>query len=570
MGNSRKNNLFTQVPVKPPKRSLFDLSHEVKMSGKFGYLYPVLCVDTLPGDSFRDTMNCMLRFAPMAAPVMHRFDVTTHFFFAPYRILWDNWQDFITGGTDGTAAPIPPYFTPTGINALLGPLVMQSGSLWDYLGLPVSPAIDPVAFSTEQISALPFYAVAKVFNDYYRDPNLVGGQAWIVNANGELPIPTELDGDVSADLEATQILMGLTPGADASWLRRGFEKDYFTSALPWAQRGAQVLMPLSGVAEASDIEYRNPAIFFDSGTQTPPASQPALFAAGAGGGNSGITDQTQFQRIENIDSITFTNAATTINDFRRALAIQKWLEANARGGARYTEQIKSHFDETVPDFRLQRAEYLGGGKQPVQISEVLATAEMEAGPQVGDMYGHGLSVGRTNKFSYRCHEHGVVLGFLSVTMRTAYSQGIPKMFSRRDKYEYAWPELAHLGEQEIKTKEVFYSFALADDDDNDLLFGYIPRYAEYKFQNDRIAGDFRGSLSFWHEGRRFTQRPVLDGIFTTIYEDGDGGSTVPNSLEESFRRIFNVNDGTDYLWMQLYHHLTVKRPLPYFGVPSII
>lgn len=570
MGNSRKSNLFTQVPVKPPKRSLFDLSHEVKMSGKFGYLYPVLCVDTLPGDSFRDTMNCMLRFAPMAAPVMHRFDVSTHFFFVPYRIIWDNWQDFITGGSEGTEAPLIPFFTPAGIATELGDAkTMQIGSLWDYLGLPTAPAGTPVVTSTEQISALPFYAVAKVFNDYYRDPNLTapyGGDS------GEIPIPTEVDGNVNANTDALLFLMALSPEGSSAFLRRGFEKDYFTSALPWAQRGAQVLMPLSGVAVEGDIVYKAQSDYFNFDGTNPAVGgiNAAQFRNAAGQAIlEGVTDD-KATRVENIDTITFDNAATTINDFRRALAIQKWLEANARGGARYTEQIKSHFDETVPDFRLQRAEYLGGGKQPVQISEVLATAEMEAGPQVGDMYGHGLSVGRTNKFSYRCHEHGVVLGFLSVTMRTAYSQGIPKMFSRQDKYEFAWPELAHLGEQEIKSKELFYSFDATDDDDNNLLFGYIPRYAEYKFHNDRIAGDFRGSLSFWHEGRRFTERPVLDQVFTTIYEDGDGGTAVANDKEESFRRIFNVNNGTDYLWMQLYHHLTVKRPLPYFGVPNII
>lgn len=545
MANQRNNNLFTQVPIKPPKRSLFDLSHEVKMSGKFGYLYPILCVDTLPGDTFRNTMNAMIRFAPMAAPVMHRFDVTTHFFFVPYRILWDNWQDFITGGQDGTEAPVFPFITPIGLSdggEDLSP--MFKGSLWDYLGLPTTDATIG-AGTSDPINVLPFRACAKIWNDYYRDPNL----------DTEFDLNTELDGDVSAQTVTSQI-------AILNKYRRGFEKDYFTSALPWAQRGPQVLMPMEILVNRA--EYTSGAAFTASGDimhgSGPDFNLLITDADGApppGGGQLNLTGE---------------NATTTINDFRRALALQKWMEANARGGARYTEQIQSHFSVTVPDFRLQRAEYLGGGKQPVQISEVLATADNgEVGSaNIGDMYGHGLSVGRTNQFTYRCQEHGVVLGFLSVTMRTAYSQGIPKMWSRRDKYDFAWPELAHLGEQEIKTKEVFYSFDLADAAENELLFGYIPRYAEYKFHNDRIAGDFRGSLSFFHEGRKFTERPVLDKIFTTIYEDGDGGSQIANDKEESFRRIFNVNNGTDYLWMQLYHRLTVKRPLPYFGVPRII
>lgn len=555
MANERKNNLFKQVPVRPPKRSMFDLSHEVKMSGKFGYLYPVLCVDTLPGDTFRDTMNCMVRFAPMAAPVMHRFDVTTHFFFVPYRILWDNWEEFITGGQDGTAAPVLPYLA---VSALSDEGPMLPGSLWDYLGLPTLEALGSPASPT-RISALPFRACAKVWNDFYRDPNLTT----------EFDLDTEVDGDVT-DESATSGIM------DINNYRRGFEKDYFTSALPWAQRGAQVLMPLSGIADAADITYKNDEGNFFNSDNTPIVTGGAMdIIPTTGDGAFGRTaaEPTKAIYVRNIEEITFDNAATTINDFRRALAIQRWLEANARGGARYTEQIQSHFNVQVPDYRLQRAEYLGGGKQPVQISEVLSTAATDEGRKdadVGDMYGHGLSVGRTNRFTYRCQEHGVVLGFLSVTLRTAYSQGIPKMWLRDDKYEFGWPELAHLGEQEILSKELFFDFTEATDTENDTLFGYIPRYAEYKFHNDRVAGDFRGSLSFWHEGRRFTERPSLDNEFVTLFENGDGGSGVANDLEESFRRIFNVNDGSDYLWMQLYHHLTVKRPLPYFGVPSII
>lgn len=568
MSRERKRNIFTQVPSPKVRRNLFDLSHEVKMSGKFGYLYPVLCVETLPGDTFRDQMNVLCRFAPMAAPVMHRMDVTTHFFFVPNRIIWDNWESFITGGQDGTEAPIPPYYTPAGLFASTsGDEVMQKGTLWDYLGLPTTPTVAPGTFIDEHVSSLPFYAVCKVWNDYYRDPNL----------QDEMPIPTELDGDVSANQEAVELMFGLNNATQLSYLRRGFEKDYFTSALPWAQRGAQVLMPLAGVAGTGDIEYKDSPwgaeLFKVGGTTYASSGAPTI---AAGGNPAGFTDDEASRlRIENIDSITFDNASTTINDFRRALAIQRWLEANARGGARYVEQIEGHFAVRVPDYRLQRAEYLGGGRQPVQISEVLSTANTEQASlgdaYIGEMAGHGISVGSTNRFTYRCQEHGYIIGFMSVTMRTAYSQGIPKMFSRSDKFDYAWPELANLGEQEIKSKEVFFSFNETDQAANDAVFGYIPRYAEYKFHNDRIAGDFRGSLSFWHEGRRFTSRPALDAAFTTIYENGDGAAVgSASSSEESFRRIFWVNDGTDYLWFQLYHKLTAKRPLPYFGVPAIM
>ena len=544
MARERKNNLFKQVPIPNVKRNLFDLSHEVKMSGKFGYLYPILCMDTLPGDTIRDEMNVLLRFATMLAPVMHRCDVTTHFFFVPCRLLTDAWEEFITGGQDGTAAPVLPYITPAGMAAAAGgvPERLQKGSLWDYLGLPVFSGSAPASWSTERVSILPFRACAKVWNDYYMDPNL----------GTEMALETELEGDVSSRA-ATGIY------TDLNRYRRGFEKDYFTSALPFAQRGAQVLMPL-----AAEITYREPSLIrrIDSGQQLVDGDLTTDATSGSQGNtiSASTPGPTTQVYIDNIESIE--NASTTINDLRRAIAVQRWMENNARGGARYIEQIEGHFNVRVPDYRLQRAEYLGGGKQPVQISEVLATAEDAANDvYVGDMRGHGISVGRTNRFTYRCQEHGYVVGFLSVTMRTAYDQGIPKLFSRADKFDFGWPELANLGEQEITSKEVFYSFDAADDDDNALLFGYIPRYAEYKFHNDRVAGDFRDSLGFWHLGRNFTSRPSLDVNFTTIYEDGGGE-------EESFRRIFAVQDGTDYLWMQLYHRLTAKRPLPYFGVPT--
>lgn len=544
--NERKNNLFTQVPAPNVRRSLFDLSHEVKMSGKFGYLYPVLLMDTLPGDSVRDVMNCLMRFAPLLAPVMHRIDVTTHFFFVPNRIITDHWEDFITGGADGTLAPVLPYVTPVGIRTAMvtaggvGWEQMEKGSLWDYLGLPVHEGAQTADISTEHISALPFRAMGKIFNDYYMDPNL----------QEELVIDEALEGDVSAEFVGVGANLGAGYG-NIGMYRRAFEKDYFTSALPWAQRGAQVLIPLSVTVDHAQLAA--------SGF-VPGFSGNLTHTAGGVLGSSGVGG---------IIELTGDNVETTINDFRRAMAVQRWMESNARGGGRYVEQIEGHFHERVPDFRLQRAEYLGGGKQPVQISEVLATGGGSVGlgsSPVGEMSGHGISVGRTNRFSYKCQEHGWVIGILSVTMRTAYQQGIEKMWSRVTKFDHGWPELANLGEQEILTKEVFYNFIQSQAAGNALLFGYTPRYAEYKFKNDRVAGDFRDNLGFWHLSRKFVDAPVLDSLFTTIYEEGEAGGL----NEESFRRIFAVQDGTDYLWFQLYHHLSAKRPLPYFGVPSNI
>lgn len=543
--NERKNNLFTQVPGPQVKRSQFDLSHEVKMSGKFGFLYPVLLVDTLPGDIFRNTMNCLMRFAPLLAPVMHRVDVSTHFFFVPNRLLSDHWESFITGGQDGDEVPVLPYVTPAAWRTaaiaagFVGWEHMEKGSLWDYLGLPVHEDAQTGDISTEHFSALPFRACGKVWNDFYRDPNF----------HTEFDLGKENQGDVSAEMVSTDGEDGNGYG-DIQFYRRAFEKDYFTSALPWAQRGAQVLIPLSVTVDHAQLTTGFVPGFSGNITTT----------AGGVLGNSGGAG---------VIELTGENVETTINDFRRAVAVQRWMESNARGGGRYVEQIEGHFNERVPDYRLARAEYLGGGKQPVQISEVLATGGGSVGlgnSPVGEMSGHGISVGRTNQFSYKCQEHGWIVGFMSVTMRTAYQQGVERMWSRETKFDHAWPELAHLGEQEILSKEIFFSYALSVNAANQGLFGYTPRYAEYKFKNDRVAGDFRDNLGFWHLTRKFIDRPVLDQFFTTIYENGQEEGI----NEENFRRIFAVQDGTDYLWFQLYHHLTAKRPLPYFGVPSNI
>lgn len=535
----KKSQIFSQVPGPRVSRNLFDLSHEVKMSGKFALLMPVLLMDTLPGDVVRDQMTAMVRFAPLLAPVMHRVDVTTHFFFVPNRLVTNLWESFITGGQDGTEAPVLPYMTPFSYDFEDPSLeLLLKGTLWDYMGLPPWDEVAPGAFSTQAFSLLPFRAYQKIWNDYYRDPNF----------DDEI--------ELSLDAQGGQTLDAITNGI-LNLHSRAWEKDYFTSALPWAQRGAQVLMPLSGTGSVTYLANSN--LYEGDGDKAAPGALSAfdvglesrIQSAGAAG---------TALRVENIDDVLIENSNVSINDFRRAIAIQSWLENNARGGGRYIEQIQSHFNQRVPDFRLQRAEYLGGGKQPVVISEVLSTADTAEVP-VGDMAGHGLSVGKSNRFSYRCQEHGFVLGIMSVVPRTAYQQGVERLWTRTTKYDYAWPELAHLGEQEILSKEVYYSYDGADDDGNNEVFGYTPRYAEYKFKQDRIAGDFRTNLAFWHLGRIFDARPVLDEVFTTMSENGTDD-------EQTYRRIFAVQDGTDYLWIQLFHRLTAKRPLPYFGVPA--
>lgn len=465
----------------------------------------------------------------MLAPIMHRVDITSHSFFVPNRLLTDLWEEFITGGQDGLSNPVLPYITPAAMSDQSGEAFMYKGTLWDYFGLPVTTGAPD---GIEEISVLPFRAYSKIWNDFYRDPNF----------DDERDLELELAGECASESIAADLFeLG----------RRGWEKDYFTSALDRTQRGLEVMMPIAATADVVLTDPGGAPVPADKYLGTLPLSPGAL--AYGDSFNPGVNTGAAQISVNNVES--------SLNDLRRAFAIQKWLEANARGGYRYQEQIQVHFNTMVPDFRLQRAEYIGGGRQPVQVSEVLSSTAADDQP-LGDMAGKGISVGSSNHWSYKCLEHGFVITIMSVIPRTAYSQGFERMWTRRDKYDFAWTEFAHIGEQEILKKELVFGFAAANNTVNNAAFGYIPRYSEYKFKNDRIAGDFRDTLDFWHLGRTFLSVPALTSAFTTTFEDGNAG------VEDSMRRIFAVQDGTDYLWFQISIRLKVRRPLPYFSVPG--
>jgi len=526
----KKSQIFNQVPVSKPKRNFFDLSHEVKLSGKIGKLIPILTLDAVPGDSFSNTSEVMLRFMSMPAAVMHRFDVTTHTFAIPYRLLMvqEEWENFITGGPEGTSEPVLPYLTAEQVGNEGYQAQMTNSSLWDYLGLPT--LTDGPGYPDNHISSLFFRAYQLIFNEYYRDQNL----------QSAVDIPQAMG------LEALDTLGDLLVLRNRCW-----EKDYFTSALPWTQRGAEVLMPIEGTGA---VTYQPISDVFLSGGGVP---APGNLTAAAVDGRL-QTPGGLYSRIENIDEVTFSGASTTINDLRRSIRLQEWLEANARGGARYTEQIYVHFGVRVPDYRLQRPEYIGGGKQPVVISEVLSTASTEDN-FIGDMAGHGLSVGRSNKWNYFCQEHMVIMTILSVMPRSGYQQGVPKKFLRRNKFDFFYKEFANIGEQAIMNMELYLRNGTEDPEENETTFGYTPRYAEYKFENDRVHGEFRSTLDYWHDSRIFTTPPTLSAAFVELDVEGQG-----------LNRIFNVTTaGNDHLLVQIFHHVKAKRPMPYFGVPSI-
>lgn len=504
------NPLFQSIQIRKPGKNRFDLSHEKKLSCNMGELVPVLLQEIVPGDKFRVNTELLVRFAPMKAPMMHRVNVFTHFFFVPTRLLYADWEKFITGGVTGTESPAFPLMEISEASKAL----FAQGTLADYLGIPSPPAA--VVTNPLYVSALPFRGYQLIYNEYYRDQTL------------HTPVALTKDG----------VVAGAERDAITTLRKRCVTKDYFSSALPWAQRGGEVMLPTESV-----ITYKDPAVVKFQGL---PAS--GALSGGADGhlDVAGLGDGT----IDNIDSI---DEQITVNELRRAIKLQEWLEKNARAGSRYIEQIFAHFGVKSSDARLQRPEYLGGGKSPVVISEVLQTSKTDVSPQ-GHMAGHGISVGNTHQFKRFFEEHGYVIGIMSVLPAQSYQQGLPKMFSRTDKFDYYWPEFAKLGEQEVKKKEIYAAYTGANT--NEDLFGYQSRYSEYKYNPSTVHGDFKDTLSYWHMGNIYNSCPALNAAFVEA---------------NPTHRIFAVEDPSyDKLYVQLYNNVKAIRPMPIFGEPSLI
>lgn len=518
--------LFNLVSFKKPRYNKFDLSHERKFSANMGELIPIMCNEIMPGDSFQVSTEMLMRIAPQLAPVMHRVHVFTHYFFVPTRLIWTQWEDFITGGEDGLQAPVHPHmFAPVDSDPGVVDL-FKKGTMYDFMGAPPIPDDMTIATSKLRVSTLPFRAAVQIYNDYYRDQNV---EPELTFSKGS--------GDESADTTNIATMLSMK--------KRAWEKDYFTSALPNSQRGPEITIPWE-----AEIEYKPVSqVFMEDGSG--PGAGPLVTTVAPGDTDLRAGAVEGDARIENIESISSTNV--TVNDLRRATRLQTVLEKAAVGGARYVEYIRAFFGKTSSDARLQRAEYLGGNKQPVMFSEVLSTAETAELPQ-GNMAGHGFAAGGSKGFRRSFEEHGFVIGFMSVLPITAYQQGLPRMFSRTNRFDYPLPELAHIGEQEILNKELYHEYETPDVPADD-TFGYQSRYCEWKYQCSTVHGDFRDTLDYWHMGRKFSAYPELNEDFIK---------------SDPTHRVFAVTDPAfDKLYVQLYNHVSALRPLPYFGTPSL-
>lgn len=522
-----------------------------------GELVPIMCMPIVPGDKFRVNTEVLVRLAPLVAPMMHRVNVYTHYFFVPNRLVWDSWEEFITKGIDGEDAPIFPriplnssWFTAE--SSFRG--YLADSTLWDYLGLPtlkgigsrsfdniVNGVIVPEGFS---VSALPFRAYQLIYNEYYRDQNLTDLIDFSIT---------------SGSLGAAEVIKLLT------LRRRAWEKDYFTSALPWLQRGPEVTVPVGGSFGVVTLANRtNNQIFVgsdgnpvevdaglnlihaaDKNNVTPGTIQIGL-SNGSNSGNAVWLDPKGSLVVDG------ENSGISIQDLRTSNALQRWFERNARGGSRYIEQILAHFGVRSSDARLQRPQFLGGGKMPVAVSEVLQTSSTDATSPQANMAGHGISAGVNNGFRHYFEEHGYVIGLMSIMPRTGYQQGVPRDFTKFDNMDFYFPEFAHLSEQEIKNQELYVS---DDSTYNEGTFGYTPRYAEYKYHESEAHGDFRGNMSFWHLNRIFSEKPNLN---TTFVECNPSNRVFATSQTQD-----------DKFWVQIYQDVKALRLMPKYGTPML-
>lgn len=524
--------LFDSIRVSKPRLNKFDLSHERKLSMQMGPLVPIMCNEIMPGDKFRVNTEIAMRMIPMLAPIMHRVNVFTHYFFVPNRLIWDEWEDFITGGRLGTSAPVAPHALASVLTT--EGYAQQPSGLLNYLGFPTTLAASADPASDLQVSMLPTRAYQLIWDEFYRDQN-VSAALDISKASGAIGAGAELDKLCTIRL-------------------RAWEKDYFTSALPFAQRGAAVGLPIELTGDAP--------IFADP---LNPAATSSVVEAIEQPGSSNVGYSVQLDPtigggdlVARLDGMAGTSS--TINDLRRSWAIQRWLERNARGGARYVEFLLHQFGKKSSDARLQRPEYLGGGRTPMQISEVLQTvqqvaADVPVGNPLGDMGGHGFSIGNMNGFRRSFEEHGFVIGLMSVLPRTAYQQGVHRMWTRMDKFDYPYPVLANIGEQEVKNYELYFTGDVAVPGTYDPLetFGYQSRYAEWKYGCSSVHGEFQDTLAFWHMGRIFEDAPALNEAFI-----GADPTT----------RIFANESTNEGLYVHLFNKVDALRPLPYYGTPS--
>lgn len=607
-------SIFSNVPLRKPKSTSFNLSHTVYSTTTFGRLVPTQVEDMMPSDFVKCRTSHKVRFLPMLTPPFGQCYIKSRSFFVPYRLVVPKWEDFITGYYEKLRNGQVVFQATPNLLLKLSNLVQPNSyvrflfssdrdtkwpsygraarneNLLDYLRIqfPNAPTTMP---NVEMSKILAFW---KIYFDYFVDENLGHAFKEGFGPNHYLPRYMENSSVVQEGVQRVFtyddfMSMGVVINGVSGWTRLSdalekyslididcsheasaaavynllslpnitYQKDYFTSALPWAQKGQPVTLP---IFNSETLEVSDGIVSSFDGMQTP-AGQVMYTPI-----DESTTGTPLASRVNNVNNplklkvsgqvVNVSNLnPVTINDLRVSFRLQEWLERNARGGSRYIEQIQSHFGVRPQDYRLQRAEYIGGSMQPIVINEVLQTSETsETGSPLGTMGGHSVTVGSARTFKYKAYEHGVLLTISYVTVKPIYFQGVDRRNTRVNFYDFCFPEFAHLGEQSINTTEIYSS------DSAPQTFGFQSRYAEYKHERDVMCGGMTSSaFRSWMFGvRDFSSQPQLTSDFVTV----------DPVAESSLLSPFPVVDGVDdVMLVESYNDTKMTRPLPKYGVP---
>jgi len=563
-----RGHRFSDAPAMYMRRTKFDRSHVYKTTFNSGKLIPVFVDEVLPGDTTRMSINYFARLATPIKPIMDNIYLDWFFFFVPNRLVWDHWQNFCFEQEDPDDST--DYVIPT-VTAAANVDNNYVGSLWDYFGLPIN-----TADNISGISALPFRAVYLIWNEWFRDENLQKSIKIQKGDTNEI-----LDSSRASDQPSWVFSSGTTIVSGHACPPRGKRHDYFTSALPWTQKGPGVSIGLAGTATLVDpspvsgyfVQQSNNSlgaaqlsedggvhsVYTGNGTLNYQGGY-SVSIAGHSINNSGIATVTAQPGSSWLSKSAYadldSSSIFTINSLRTAFQMQKFYERLARGGSRYTEVLRSFFGVVSPDARLQRPEFLGSFTKMVNVNPIAQTSATDDTSPQGNLSAYGVTAAKFHGFTKSFVEHGYIIGFVSARADLTYQQGINKMWLRSTVYDFYWPTFAHLGEQAIELREIYAQGTEADT----TVFGYQERYAEYRYKPSQITGKFRssvtgGNLDVWHLSQFFNNAPTLNEEFITE--------------NPPIERIIAVPSEPEFL-LDIGFRYTTVRPMPMFGTPGLV
>lgn len=593
------NSIYTTIPAPKLPRNTFNRSRPNTLTMPFQRTVPTMAEEIYPGDLMRCNPELFARLQPMIAPVMNNMKISTHFFYVPLRTLNRHYSEFMFNNRQGNYTGVLPYVYTGTLYEIVEELSNNTNDelaaelirLYDFIGLPFRYSSKTTAalfvsswladtwniavagsgtgagnvthLTGARVNLAPFLAYQKVWSEYFRDEN-VEDDVFEAFEDATSQSVFEWTGDQAQNLFTLYGSGFLTEVASLFCLRRrAWAHDRFTSSLPFSQRGGDVLLPISGAAPFTissalvSGSANNPTASTSLNLQVVSSQNgtgPASQFTDATGGKTPVRSSSGAYPVTLSGAVDFADAnlASTINDFRVAERVQRWLENDARGGVRPNEGTLAHFGIRTPDASLDRAEFLGGSMQPIVVSEVAQTSESTATSPQGTLAGKGTSYKSNKGFRMLFTEHGFVFALCSALVRANYWQGIPKMFSRMQRDEYYWPEFANLGEEPVFTKELYADMASVSEDD---VFGYVPRYSDLKSAVGEVHGDMRSSLAFWTQTREFANKPVLNKEF--LFGDP---SLSPFAVQSLY---------SDPIIVTIQFHLKASRLMPFYGVPTL-